>query len=84
VINLPKVPDAAITPVKASGEYPFRNIVGRASRPIVTQSRQQFLSKRQENAPTTTIAYGKGQQATANTAAIRVSKIVSNLWNARA
>ena len=70
----PKVPDAAITPVESSGEYPFLSMVGRESKPIVTTVAPTMPVDAAKNAPTTTTETAKPPGKGPKTLAMVVSR----------
>ena len=70
----PNVPEAEITPVANCGEYPFRNIVGRDNKPIVTTVAPTIPVEAARNAPTTTTDTAKPPGRPPKTRAIEVSK----------
>ena len=73
-IICPNVPEAAITPVESSGEYPFLSMVGRDNKPMVTTVAPTIPVEAAKKAPTTTTDTARPPGKGPKTLAIVVSK----------
>ncbi len=70
----PSVPDAEITPVASSGEYLWRSMVGKDSKPIVTTVAPTIPVEAARKAPTTTTDTANPPGRGPNTRAIVVRR----------
>ena len=75
----PNVPEAAMTPVDSSGEYPLRSMVGSDSSPIVTTVAPTMPVDAAKNAPTTTTDTARPPGSGPKTRAIVVSRSLAIL-----